>query len=456
MEYNKDFFKRILEASHDEIWVCDKNGSTIYCNKAFEDNYGIKRDNILGKTAMFLSESGYSNQTPIPLVLKSKCKISMEQKTKTGKSLIITATPILDINNNIEFIVENCRDISELNNIKNKLASTEKEIEKYKDTINYLSKSTNLTYNDTTIKGDKMLSILEIANNVAKTDVSVLLLGESGCGKSTLAKYIHSKSNRSSGPFITINCSTISPHLLESELFGYTPGSFTGANTKGKIGLVELANGGTLFLDEIGDIPQNLQSKFLQLIQDRTFTPVGGLRSKKIDIRIISATNIDLLESVNNRKFREDLYYRINVIELKIPSLRDRREDLSELIFYFLNKYSTLYNLNKNISNDVIETLLLYDYPGNIRQLENIIQNILVTSTSNTITKHNLPSYLVKDIDLPSHTSSSSFDELIENYEKHIILNAYNKYKSSYKVASALNLSQTKASRLIRKYIVSK
>ncbi|MGL5749463.1 MAG: sigma-54 interaction domain-containing protein [Paraclostridium sp.] len=354
MNYPKDFFKRILEASHDEIWVCDKNGSTLYCNKAFEDNYGFNRDEILGKTAMFLSESGYSNQTPIPIVLQTKSKVSMEQKTKTGKSLIITATPVLDSNKYIEFIVENCRDISELNNIKNKLASTKEQMKKYKDTIDSLCKPNNLIYNDIHIKGEKMRSILEISNNVAQTDVSVLLLGESGCGKSTLAKYIHSKSNRSNGPFITINCSTISSNLLESELFGYTPGAFTGTSSKGKLGLVELANGGTLFLDEIGDIPQDLQPKFLQLIQDKTFTPVGSIKSKTADIRIISATNIDLLESVSKRKFREDLYYRINVVELNIPPLRERTEDLSELIYYFWNKYSSLYNLNKNISDEAI------------------------------------------------------------------------------------------------------
>ncbi|WGX77251.1 sigma 54-interacting transcriptional regulator [Paraclostridium bifermentans] len=173
------------------------------------------------------------------------------------------------------------------------------------------------------------------SKNVAKTNVNVLLLGESGCGKTTLAKHIHLNSKRAGKPFITINCSTISPNLLESELFGYEGGAFTGANSKGKIGLVELANEGTLFLDEIGDIPKELQSKFLQLIQDKTFTSVGGVKTKKVDIRFISATNVDLINSINQKKFREDLYYRINVVELKIPPLRDRKEDLLELIFHF-------------------------------------------------------------------------------------------------------------------------
>ncbi|WP_170074439.1 sigma-54 interaction domain-containing protein [Paraclostridium dentum] len=446
MQYTKDFFERIVESSHDEIFVCDKDGYMIYCNKAFESNYGIDRDDMIGKTAMFLNEAGYSNQTPIPSVVKHKKKVSMEQKTITGKTLIITATPVFDENGDIEFIVENSRDISELNSIKEK-------IKLYKNTISSFNKSQSLIYNDTTIKGSSMKSILEIAKNVAKTNVNVLLLGESGCGKTTLAKHIHLNSKRAGKPFITINCSTISPNLLESELFGYEGGAFTGANSKGKIGLVELANEGTLFLDEIGDIPKELQSKFLQLIQDKTFTSVGGVKTKKVDIRFISATNVDLINSVNQKKFREDLYYRINVVELKIPPLRDRKEDLLELIFHFFKKYSNIFNLDKRMSTEVINVLLNYNYPGNMRELENIIQNILVTSSSDYIELHHLPKSVLHHVDFVKDEENNSLDNLMENYEKLLICKYYKNNPSSYKLAKALNISQSKASRLIRKYL---
>jgi PAS domain S-box-containing protein len=451
--YSNDFFERIVEASHDEIFVCDKDGYMIYCNKAFESNYGIDRDDMIGKTVMFLNEAGYSNQTPVPSVLKYKEKISMEQKTIIGKTLIITATPVFDEHGNIEFIVENSRDISELNSIKDKLKHTKDKLKEYKNKIDSLNNSNSLVYHDTTIKGDSMKSILEIAKNVSKTDVNILLLGESGCGKTTLAKHIHLNSTRANKPFITINCSTISPNLLESELFGYESGAFTGANSKGKIGLVELANGGTLFLDEIGDIPPELQAKFLQLIQDKTFISVGGIKSKKVDIRFISATNADLLDCVNQKKFREDLYYRINVVELKIPPLRDRKEDLLELIFYFFKKYSTAFNLNKTMSTKVINTLLDYDYPGNIRELENIIQNILVTSNSDSIEINNLPKSVLNHTFSIKDDDNNSLDVLMDNYEKILICKAYDKHPSSYKVANALNISQSKASRLIRKHV---
>ncbi|HAU4959525.1 TPA: PAS domain S-box protein, partial [Clostridioides difficile] len=385
MNLDLEFYQKILEASHDEICVSDDKGIIIYCNKAFEENYGLKKEDILGKNVSFLEDSGYSTKSPIPIVLKTKTKFSLEQDTQTGKKLIITATPIFDENGNLEFTVENCRDITELNNIKNKLEDTKKQVKKYKSEVETLYR-TALRIEDTVIMdGIVMRPIINTVNHVSKTDVSVLLLGESGTGKSSLARYIHHNSNRSNGPFITINCATISPQLLESELFGYTSGAFTGASTKGKVGLVELANGGTLFLDEIGDIPQNLQAKFLQLIQDRTFTPVGSLKNKKVDIRIISATNADLVSKVKEKKFREDLYYRLNVIEIKLPPLRERRDNLVEIIKYYFNRYSSDFNLNKTISKEAMDAIANYRFPGNIRELQNIIQKILLTCTDNHI-----------------------------------------------------------------------
>ncbi|HBG5892512.1 TPA: sigma 54-interacting transcriptional regulator [Clostridioides difficile] len=473
MNLDLEFYQKILEASHDEICVSDDKGIIIYCNKAFEENYGLKKEDILGKNVSFLEDSGYSTKSPIPIVLKTKTKFSLEQDTQTGKKLIITATPIFDENGNLEFTVENCRDITELNNIKNKLEDTKKQVKKYKSEVETLYR-TALRIEDTVIMdGIVMRPIINTVNHVSKTDVSVLLLGESGTGKSSLARYIHHNSNRSNGPFITINCATISPQLLESELFGYTSGAFTGASTKGKVGLVELANGGTLFLDEIGDIPQNLQAKFLQLIQDRTFTPVGSLKNKKVDIRIISATNVDLVSKVKEKKFREDLYYRLNVIEIKLPPLRERRDNLVEIIKYYFNRYSSDFNLNKSISKEAMDAIANYRFPGNIRELQNIIQKILLTCTDNHITIDDLPNILTKNIHITNNGNKThisqinkviisdskstnyknkNFDTLIKEYEKNIILDAYEKFGSSYKVAKHLEISQSKANRLIRKY----
>ncbi|MDI7815016.1 sigma 54-interacting transcriptional regulator [Clostridioides difficile] len=472
-ELDLEFYQKILEASHDEICASDNKGIIIYCNKAFEENYGLKKEDILGKNVSFLEESGYSTKSPIPIVLKTKSKFSLEQDTQTGKKLIITATPVFDENGNLEFTVENCRDITELNNIKNKLEDTRKQVKKYKSEVETLYR-TALRIEDTVIMdGLVMRPIINTVNHVSKTDVSVLLLGESGTGKSSLARYIHHNSNRANGPFITINCATISPQLLESELFGYTSGAFTGASTRGKVGLVELADGGTLFLDEIGDIPQNLQAKFLQLIQDKTFTPVGSLKNKKVDIRIISATNADLISKVKEKKFREDLYYRLNVIEIKLPPLRERKDNLVEIIKYYFNRYSSDFNLNKTISKEAINIIANYRFPGNIRELQNIIQKILLTCTNNHITVNDLPNILTKNVTIDNNENklnisqinedivsdltsinckNKNLDTLIMEYEKNIILDSYEKFGSSYKVAKHLEISQSKASRLIRKY----
>ncbi|NJI78896.1 sigma 54-interacting transcriptional regulator [Clostridioides difficile] len=472
-ELDLKFYQKILEASHDEICASDNKGIIIYCNKAFEENYGLKKEDILGKNVSFLEESGYSTKSPIPVVLKTKSKFSLEQDTQTGKKLIITATPVFDENGNLEFTVENCRDITELNNIKNKLEDTRKQVKKYKSEVETLYR-TALRIEDTVIMdGLVMRPIINTVNHVSKTDVSVLLLGESGTGKSSLARYIHHNSNRANGPFITINCATISPQLLESELFGYTSGAFTGASTRGKVGLVELADGGTLFLDEIGDIPQNLQAKFLQLIQDKTFTPVGSLKNKKVDIRIISATNADLISKVKEKKFREDLYYRLNVIEIKLPPLRERKDNLVEIIKYYFNRYSSDFNLNKTISKEAINIIANYRFPGNIRELQNIIQKILLTCTNNHITVNDLPNILTKNVTIDNNENklnisqinedivsdltsinckNKNLDTLIMEYEKNIILDSYEKFGSSYKVAKHLEISQSKASRLIRKY----
>lgn len=345
MKYSKDFYQKIIEASHDEICVSDKNGVIIFCNKSFEENYGISKSEMIGKNVEYLENHGYATKSPIPLVIQSKNQVTVEQETHTGKNLLITATPVFSNNGEIEYVVENVRDITELNKIKTKLQTTEKEMNKYKSEVETFYRTT-LKYEDNIISdGPVMQSIMQTADQVSKANVNIMLLGESGTGKSSLAKFIHQHSHRANGPFITINCAAISPQLLESELFGYTSGAFTGASSKGKVGLVELANGGTLFLDEIGDIPLPLQAKFLQLIQEKTFLPVGGIKQKKVDIRIISATNADILAKVKERTFREDLYYRLNVIEIKLPPLRDRGDNLLNLIRYYFKKYSIQFDM---------------------------------------------------------------------------------------------------------------
>ncbi len=296
-----------------------------------------------------------------------------------------------------------------------------------------------------------MRSTLETIRRISTFDSTVLITGESGTGKTMLAKYIHTASRRARAPFVTINCGTIPENLIESELFGYVSGAFTGAGQRGKVGLVETANGGTLFLDEIGTLPLNLQRKFLQLVQEKTYLPVGGVKPKTADVRIISATNLDLHKQVEEGVFREDLYYRLRVIEFHMPPLRERKDAMDPLIDYFLSHYNRLYQLSKTISPKARDALKHHSWDGNIRELQYVIERAMVTSADDCIQSDDIP---------PLHGSApdgeerelQSFDQAVEGFEKKLLRRVYQTHDSSYKLAKALGLSQTRASRLLRKY----
>ncbi|MFT5875795.1 MAG: PAS domain S-box-containing protein [Clostridium sp.] len=455
-ESNNDFYKTVLEATHDEIFVTDGNGVTLYCNKSFEKHYGMNRSEIMGKNVLHLFNNGYCSSSPIPIVIQGKKEITMDQETITGRKLVITATPVFNESGKIIYIVENCRDITEIEKIKHTLEKTKQQMEIYKSEVEFLRKKGLTSNNKLIFKSSKVKSIIEMIDRISNIDATILILGESGTGKSAFAKYIHENSSRTKNPFITINCAAISPNLLESELFGYVPGAFTGAQKNGKIGLVELADGGTLFLDEVGEIPLNLQPKFLELIQDHCFTPVGGTKTKSINVRIISATNQDLFNLVNQKTFREDLYYRLKVIDFEIPSLRERPEDIGVLITYFLEQCNKKYNLNREFSNESLEILMNYSWPGNIRELQHIIEQMVVTASKKIACPNDLPLYIHQN---PYLLFNENFKELprleyaLEQVEKDLILIAYNRLKSSYKIAEALEISQSKANRMIQKYI---
>jgi PAS domain S-box-containing protein len=455
-EKDADFYRMILEASHDEIFVSDGKGVTLFCNKTFEKNYGMERSEIIGKTVWHLTNNGYCDHSPIPIVIQKKKEITIDQETATGRKLIITATPVINDSGEIEMIVENCRDITEIEKIKIKLEKTTRQMEMYKTEVESLKKR-GMNFGDTLIsKSKKMKAIVDLVHRISNIDCTILILGESGTGKTAMAQYIHRNSSRKNNPFITINCAAISPTLLESELFGYAPGAFTGAKKEGKIGLVELADGGTLFLDEIGEIPIDLQSKFLQLIQDHKFTPIGGVKAKTIDIRIISATNQNLAELVKKKIFREDLYYRLKVLDIEIPPLRERMEDIEALIYYFLEKYNEKYGLNHELSSECINIMLKYLWQGNIRELQHVIEQLVITASHKLIKEHDLPAYIYMDLSKDFKTNfdmSISLDAALGEVEKELITKAYNHFGSSYKVADALGISQSKANRLIRKYV---
>ena len=299
------------------------------------------------------------------------------------------------------------------------------------------------------LKSESMKQVVKLAIKVARVDSSVLITGETGVGKEVLARVVHKHSCRVNGPFIKLNCGAIQAELVESELFGYEAGAFTGARREGKLGLIQLADGGTLFLDEIGDLPLNLQVKFLRVLQEREIQRVGGVETKEVDFRLIAATNKSLQDLVKQKKFREDLFYRLDVVPMTIPPLRERKEDILPLALFFLNKFGQRYGLSMRISPEVIEVLLNNDWPGNVRELENTIERLLVTGDTDVA-----PDHLI-------HKSSSSKDygksclnlrDILDETEKHLILQAFEQCKTTREMAEVLGISQSTVVKKMRKY----
>ncbi|MCP4749597.1 MAG: AAA family ATPase [Proteobacteria bacterium] len=301
-------------------------------------------------------------------------------------------------------------------------------------------------------RSQKMESILRLAEKVAKVDINLLVSGESGVGKNVVTRLIHQNSCRRKSPFIEINCGAIPENLLESELFGYEPGSFTGASKSGKSGMIEAARNGTLFLNEISELPLSLQVKILRVIQEKKVTKIGGHKTKEVDFRLIAATNQDLGSKVKTGEFRKDLYYRLNVVPIIIPPLRERREDILPLISFFLEQANKQYKKKKTLSYNAVDTLLSYNWPGNVRELQHLIERIVITEDEENIRAVSLP-------DVVKGTSSDIFNEDLtlqqakELLESKMIQRAFERYKTTVGVGKALGISQSSAARKLKKHI---
>ncbi len=446
-----EVLKKILDNAFDEIFVYDNNYRVIYVNRACERHYGMKPCEIIGKTFYELLDLKCWYPSVLPIIYKEKRRMTIEQKSYLGEAIITTAVPIFDENGDIELVVMSVRDkIHEIDVARKKL---EEDLLNHEKTDEFEDDIIGFVEDNIISRSQEMKKIIELSERVSKVDSTILIRGESGTGKGVLVKHIHKKSNRKDRHLLTINCAAIPEDLLESELFGYAKGAFTGASDTGKVGLIELADKGTVFLDEIGELSLRLQAKLLHVIQDKQFIPIGGRETKKVDIRIIAATNRDLIEMVEDKKFREDLYWRLNVIEIEIPPLRQRPEDVIVLSNYFLNKFNNIYKYTCSLSEECLEFLVNYSWPGNVRQLENIIERLVVTSSKPIIRISDLPKmFLEESKSEKNNYFPNSFDLAKEKFEKELITKAYKKFKSSRKVAEVLEISQSKATRLIRKY----
>ncbi|WP_101697535.1 sigma-54 interaction domain-containing protein [Clostridium minihomine] len=443
----------ILESSFDGIYITDGEANTIWINHSYEVISGLKGSEVIGKNMIKLEQSGLISRSASLLALKGRTTVTIDQTFRTGKRAVVTSAPIFNEQNEVVMVVTNVRDISELYCLKQQLAKKREETQRHTDEIEVIRKQL-LQMKNMVVGDKKMLNLLRMVGRVAQLDTPVLLLGETGVGKELIATYIHQKSSRKNGPFIKVNCGAIAENLAESELFGYMPGAFTGASREGRIGLFEVANKGTIFLDEVGELPPNLQVKLLRVLQEQEILRVGSSTAIKVDVRIVAATNRDMEEMVKKGKFRQDLYYRLNVFPVNVPPLRERTEDIPKLVQHMLDHLNKKYSEKKFVNQTALISLMEYEWPGNVRELKNVIERSFIISDGDEIDSSDL--MLKKNlIDWESEQKNEPFDlkVFLEKIEKEYIDKAYQNQPSIRAAAQSLHMDPATYLRKRQKYM---
>ncbi len=437
--------RKILDVIYNGIVAVDHEGIVVYVNPANNRITGMEREESIGKHAMEAVPDAHILQ-----VIESG-KEMIGVRTKAGKSDVISNIVPVKENGKLIGAISIFQDITDIIKLNRQLNEAQNTIALLSERLNQVSE---IDKNIVVGSNKEMHKIMELAIKASRVNSNVLIQGESGTGKEVYARFIHRHSDRKDKPFVVVNCAAIPDQLLESELFGYEEGAFTGAKKGGRMGLFELADGGTIFLDEIGDMNLFLQPKVLRTLQNGEIMRVGSNSVRQVDVRVIAATNKDLKSLVEKDKFREDLYYRLRVILLQLPPLRERKEDLHLFIKSIIIRVCRkLKREVADVSPPAMRILMNYHYPGNIREMENIIEQSVVMDENNVIDVDDLPKYLVgekeeEDIKL---SFTESFPTL-EEVEKEIIIRALRKFRNKTDAASALNISRATLYRKMEKY----
>ncbi|MEG2717869.1 MAG: sigma 54-interacting transcriptional regulator [Eubacterium sp.] len=432
---------KIVENAFAEIFVNDKDGRIIYANPACMRYHGLKPESLVGKLSSEMKQGIWEPHSFKEVIEKKHPIITENMYYLTHKSLMSVNVPVFDKSGEIELVISTAQDYVTRTDLSYR--TSEKSIV-----------SSDSDFSDKVIGSSEAfkhcLKKLEKAVNV---DLNVLILGESGTGKSFLAETLHKHSLRKDKPFFAINCAAIPENLLESELFGYAPNAFTGADPKGKAGLIKNADGGTLFLDEIAELSLPLQAKILDMLENKRYIPVGANAFQHVDIRITAATNQNLITLIKQKKFRSDLYWRLNIIKVTILPLRERKEDIILLANYFLKKSNQKYGTNKLFDKKMMYLISDYDWPGNIRQLKNAIERLVVYSDHMILDEDLFMEYLCEEGEIPTESKACAKTYNLEDIKYNLVSEVYTKYKSSRKLAEIIGVSQSTANRLIKKYI---
>lgn len=434
---------KLLESSYDGIWITDHVGKILFANSANAKLLGVPRSELENKTTQELQDEGVFQTSAILEALQTRQQVSKVcNNPRTCLTVLATATPVFNEAGDIQYIFNNVRDITALNEMRESLQDKDEIIRQQNSQLETMRLRLGV---GTIIANSKAFTqVVELARRAATFDgATVLILGESGTGKEVISELIVNTSPRKDKPYLQINCGAIPENLIESELFGYEKGAFTGADAKGRKGLFEAANGGTVFLDEIGDLPLHMQVKLLRVLQQKRIVRVGGTETVNLDVRIIAATNKDLKQMVKEGRFREDLYYRLNVVPIEIPPLRDRKEDILPLVNHFLTVANRKYHTNKSIYSDTIDVLESYSWTGNVRELENLMENLVITTPGDIIRRENLSERLkfsTEDHGFTEDTEVITLKETVERAEYMAIQKAIRQCGSIRKAAVALGV----------------
>ncbi len=448
-----EFFQQIFDVMEDDIFITDEYGFIQYMNPRCEQICQIKLNDYIGRHVADMEKDKVISQSITMEVLRTGKRAECAVRLSSGRLIMAIGMPIYDENGKIKSVLSTSKDVKEINELLEKIAGMIQEIDLQKRELEILRQRV-ADQKEYVFESAAMQRIQKIVTKIAPTDVTVLIEGESGTGKEVVADLIYQCSNRHKQPFVKINCGLIPKDLMETELFGYKSGAFTGADKDGRIGKIEMANMGTVFLDEIGDMPLPLQVKLLEFLQDRTITRVGDTKRIPLDVRIIAATNRNLQEMVQKGEFRGDLYYRLNVIPLKLMPLCERKEDILPLANMFLKRYNLQYNQKKRFDPEVMDELYKYAWPGNVRELMHIIERLILTTEADVITVDTLMDVLNTDARSSGNIICTGIVPLQEariELENLLIKGAYEKFGTTYKAAQALGVNQSTVVRILNK-----
>jgi PAS domain S-box-containing protein len=447
-------FQSILDSAYDGIFITDGEGRILFVNCSYEGISGYTRASVIGANCRERFRKGLIFPSVVQEVLQRKEGLTMVQKyPPEGRYALTTSRPILDSDGRVVRVVSFLRDISDFIRMQQEIQTSRQLTRQYFTELQQL-RERQPAFGNLVARSKAFANLLSLASRVAEFDTTVLIMGESGAGKEMVARFIHERSPRRSRPFVTVNCAAIPPSLMESELFGYVKGSFTGASRGGRPGMFEAADTGTILLDEISEISLDAQAKLLRVLQEKEISRIGERQPRRVDVRVLVATNKDLEREARSGRFREDLFFRLNVVPLVVPPLRERKDDIPLLALQMLEQHNRRYGKRKAFASEVLDALMSYEWPGNVRELSNVIEYLLVTTEANEIGQKNLPAQIQKGTKPASRgiqNPARHLREITKNYEMDLIRELLKQHGSIRRTARALGVHPSTVSRKLRR-----